>query len=67
MDFCTQEQVEQAFREAGIEVSAVLEAGDFARHDLMQAIARKSTWWRWFVLLALLALVGEVAVLRFWK
>ena len=67
MEFCTQEQVEQAFREAGVEVGAVLEASDFARHDLLQALARKSTWWRWFVLLALFALVGEVAVLRFWK
>ena len=67
MAFCDQDQVEQAFREAGIPVGAVLEASDFARHDLMQALARKSTAWRWFVLLALLALVGEAAVLRFWK
>ncbi len=67
MDFCTQEQVEQSFQEAGLNVGAMLEAGDFAHHDLVQAIARKSTWWRWFVLLALLAIVGEAAVLRFWK
>ena len=67
MEFCAQDQVEQAFREAGVEAGAVLEASDFAHHDLMQAIARKSTSWRWFVLLALLALVGEIAVLRFWK
>ena len=63
----SQEQVEQAFCEAGMAVEAMFEVGDFAHHDLMQAIARKSTWWRWFVLLALLALVGEAAVLRFWK
>lgn len=67
MEFCTQEQVQQAFSEAGIEIGAMLEADDFVRHDLAQAIARKSTCWRWFVLLALLALVGEAAVLRFWK
>ena len=67
MEFFSQEQVEQVFREAGVEIGAVLEAGDFAHHDLLQAIARKSTLWRWFVLLALLALVGEIAVLRFWK
>ena len=67
MEFCTREQVGQAFQEAGMEIGAVLEASDFAHHDLVQAMARKSTWWRWFVLLALLALVGEAAVLRFWK
>ena len=67
MEYFAQDQVEQVFREAGVEVGAVFEAGDFAQHDLLQAIARKSTLWRWFVLLALLALIGEVAVLRFWK
>lgn len=67
MEFCTQEQVGQAFREAGMEVGAVLEASDFSHQDLVQVLAHKSTWWRWFVLLALLALLGEVAVLRFWK
>ena len=48
-------------------MQAVFRADDFDEHDLMEALARKSTLWRWFVLLALLALVGEVAVLRFWK
>lgn len=67
MDFCSQDQVQQAFSEAGIKVRAVFEVGDFTHQDMVQAIARKSIWWRWFVLLALMALVGEVAVLRFWK
>lgn len=67
MAFCDQEQVERAFDEAGVRVGAVLNADDFGHQDLMKAVARKSTWWRWFVLLALLALVGEAAVLRFCK
>ena len=67
MEFYAQDQVRQVFREAGVEIGAVFEAADFAHHDLMQAVARKSTAWRWFVLLALLALMGEIAVLRFWK
>lgn len=67
MEFCSQEQVEQVFHDAGMEVEAMFEVGDFTHHDLMQALARKSTWWHWLVLLALLAIVGEAAVLRFWK
>ena len=67
MDFVDQAAVGKAFAEAGIEVSAVLGVDEFAGHDLVQAMARRSTMWKWFVLLALLALVGEVAVLRFWK
>ena len=63
----SQEELKEAFGEAGIEVAAVLSADAFANHDLVQAMARQSSLWRWFVLLALLALLGEVLVLRFWK
>ena len=59
--------LEKAFEAAGVEVKAVLEPEAFSQHDLVEAMARKSSLWRWFALLALLALAGEVAVLRFWK
>lgn len=67
MRFADTKQIEQSFQTAGIPVKAVLSADDFEQHDLVHAMARKSTLWRWLVLLALLALAGEVAVLRFWK
>lgn len=65
--FADTERIEQDFKAAGIPVKAVLASDDFDHHDLVHAMARKSTQWRWLVLLALLALIGEVAVLRFWK
>lgn len=61
------ETVARRFEEAGIEVAAVLDAEAFDGHDLVQALARKSSLWRWLVLLALMAVLGEIAVLRFWK
>ena len=67
MRFADDAALEKAFKEAGLKVGAVFEADAFDRHDLVEAMARKATLWRWFVLLALLALAGEVAVLRFWK
>ena len=67
MVFVDKETVAKSFKEAGFEATAVLEADDFASHDLVQAMARQSSIWKWFVLLALVALAGEVAVLRFWK
>lgn len=67
MDCFDKEAIGKAFKETGIELMAVLDVDDFAGHDLMQAMARQSSLWKWFVLLALLALAGEVAVLRFWK
>lgn len=67
MAFAGEAEVAKAFGEAGIDLVAVLDADGFAGNDLMQAMARQSSMWKWFVLLALLALVGEVSVLRFWK
>ena len=46
--------IEQLFKDAGVEVTASMDT-------------QKSNLWRWLVLLALAAVLGEVAVLRFWK
>lgn len=59
--------LEEAFESAGLDVVAVLGADEFANRDLVQALARQSSLWRWFALLALLAVIGEILVLRFWK
>lgn len=59
--------IKSAFETAGVKVAAVLESSAFNGHDLVEAMARKSTLWRWLVLLALVAVIGEIAVLRFWK
>jgi len=67
MVFADRETIAKAFKDAGFEATAVLDAADFTDHDLVKAMARQSSIWKWFVLLALVALVGEVAVLRFWK
>ena len=67
MDFVEKTDVEKAFKQAGLNVVAVLDAADFATNDLVDAMAHQSSIWKWFVLVALLALLGEVAVLRLWK
>ena len=67
MDFADKDAIAKAFKDAGFETMAVLDVDDFANHDLVLAMARQSSVWKWFVLLALFALAGEVAVLRFWK
>lgn len=67
MDFVGKPDVEKAFRQAGLNVAAVLDAADFATNDLVDAMAHQSSIWKWFVLMALLALLGEVLVLRLWK
>ena len=67
LQFADKAQIVKAFENAGLEVMAVLNPDEFAHHDLVEAMAKKSSLWKWFVLLALLALAGEIAVLRFWK
>ena len=46
--------IERLFKDAGFELTSSTET-------------QKSNLWRWLVLLALVAVLGEVAVLRFWK
>ena len=67
MDFVDREEVSKAFIKAGFDVAAVLDTSDFATADLVEAMAHQSSQWKLFALIALLALLGEIAVLRFWK
>ena len=67
MDFAERDAIEPVFARAGFEVAAVLDTSDFATADLVEAMAHQSSQWKLFALIALLALLGEIAVLRFWK
>ena len=67
MDFVDSEEANKAFGNAGFDVAAVLDTSDFATADLVEAMAHQSTQWKLFALIALLALIGEIVVLRFWK
>lgn len=67
MEFADEKTIEQSLKQAGLTYTAVLDAVDFANNDLVKAMAQHSSVWKWFVLIALLALLGEAAVLRLWK
>ena len=67
MDFAERDAIEPVFARAGFDVAAVLDTSDFATADLLEAMAHQSSQWKLFALIALLALLGEIAVLRFWK
>ncbi|MBR1512819.1 MAG: BatA and WFA domain-containing protein [Bacteroidales bacterium] len=67
MDFASRDEIEPAFKKVGFDVAAVLDATDFATADLVEAMAHQSSLWKLFALIALLAMLGEIAVLRFWK
>ena len=67
MVFADRHDIEPQFKKAGFNVAAVLDTSDFATADLVEAMAHQSSQWKLFALIALLALLGEIAVLRFWK
>jgi len=67
MDYAERSAIEPAFRKAGFDVAAILDTSDFATADLVEAMAHQSALWKLFVLMALIALLGEILVLRFWK
>ena len=67
MVFADRNDIEPQFKKVGFNVAAVLDTSDFATADLVEAMAHQSSQWKWFALIALLALLGEIAVLRFWK
>ncbi len=67
MDFAERDAIEPAFAKAGFDVAAVLDTSDFATADFVEAMAHQSSQWKLFALIALLALLSEILVLRFWK
>jgi len=67
MVFADRDDIEPQFKKAGFNVAAVLDTSDFATADLVEAMAHQSSQWKLFALIALLALLGEILVLRFWK
>lgn len=54
MHYVDDEAIQSQLKDAGVIVSSTAEA-------------QKSTLWRWLVILALIAVIGEISVLRFWK
>ena len=67
MVFTDRNDIEPQFKKAGFNVAAVLDTSDFATADLVEAMAHQSSQWKLFALIALLTLLGEIAILRFWK
>lgn len=67
MDFADEKEVKEGFEQAGINVSVVCDEMDLSSDSIIQAVSQQSSVWKWFVVVALLAVFAEVLVLRWWK
>lgn len=67
MSFNNQNEVDKALKNKGLNVSVVLSAADLHSDEIMEAVAARSNLWKSFIILALIAMLTEILILRFWK
>ena len=67
MKFLDREEVYKLLKDNGLNVLAVMKADEIHSNDMMEMMVRRSMLWKSFVILALISLLIEILVLRFWK
>lgn len=67
MKFFDREEVDKLLKDKGLNVLAVMKADDIRSNDVMEMMVRRSMIWKSFIILALITLLIEILVLRFWK
>lgn len=67
MVFATHDEINKVLKDKGLDVVAVMNADDIHSGDMMKMLVHRSTIWRIFVIMALISLLIEILVLRFWK
>ena len=67
MKFLDREEVDKLLKDNGLNVLAVMKADDIHSDDVMEMMVRRSMLWKSFIIMALISLLIEILVLRFWK
>lgn len=67
MKFLDREEVYKLLKDNGLNVLAVMKADEIHSNDMMEMMVRRSMLWKSFIILALISLLIEILVLRFWK
>jgi len=67
LEFLTVDEIESYLDDNGLRNFQVVETADRPFVQTLADLSKGKQLWRWFVLLTLLFLLGEVLLLRFWK
>ena len=67
MKFFDREEVDKLLKDNGLNVMAVMKSDEIHSDDVMEMMVRRSMLWKSFIILALISLLIEILVLRFWK
>ena len=67
MSFYDKEELNKILSENNVNLLATIDYEDLSSNDVMEIIIKDSMIWRIFVFIALMALLVETLILRFWK
>ena len=67
MSFYDKEEVVKIFDDNGLNVAVAVDNDDINSSDMIEVMVKDSSLWKIFVVIALIALLIEILVLRFWK
>ena len=67
MSFYDKDELNKILSENNVNLLATIDYEDLASNDVMEIIIKDSMIWRIFVFIALMALLVETLILRFWK
>lgn len=67
MQFLDGKCVDKILKDKGLNVIAVMKYDEMRFSDMMATLVRRSMLWKSFIVIALISLLIEILVLRFWK
>ena len=67
MSFYDKEEVVKIFDDNGLNVAVAVDNDDINSSDMIEVMVKDSSLWKIFVVIALMALLMEILILRFWK
>ncbi len=67
MSFYAKEEVVKIFDDNGLNVAVAVDNDDINSSDMIEVMVKDSSLWKIFVVIALMALLIEILILRFWK
>ena len=67
MSFYDKEEAVKIFDDNGLNVAVAVDNDDINSSDMIEVMVKDSNLWKIFVVIALMALLIEISVLRFWK
>lgn len=67
MSFLDAEKALKILKDNGLNVASVIKDDDFSSDAVIDSLTGKSSLWKYFIIISLLAMLIEILVLRFWK